>query len=62
LLLIGVVQVYMERIMSMGYLDSQSALIPLYTLWIVTHLLWGIGFAMYANRYLGAANHLMEAA
>lgn len=60
LLIIGVVQVYMERIASIGYLDTQSALIPLYILWIIANLIWAVGIAWYANRYLGSGQHLVD--
>jgi len=58
LLIIGVVQVYMERISGIGYLDTQDVLIPLYILWIPGNLIWAVGIAWYANRYLGSGNHL----
>jgi nitric oxide reductase subunit B len=60
LLIVGVVQVYMERILSLGYLNSQNTLIPLYLLWITASLVWAIGIAFYSNQYLNSANHLVK--
>ena len=31
----GLVQTYMERILSFGYLDTQAYLIPLYLFWLI---------------------------
>ncbi len=44
----GVVQVYLERLMSIGYLETQAALVPLYALWIGGLLLFAPGVAFYA--------------
>jgi|GEM_PF-482473 len=44
----GVVQVYLERLMSVGYLETQTALVPLYALWIGGLLLFAPGVAFYA--------------
>lgn len=44
----GVVQVYLERLMSIGYLETQAALVPLYVLWIVGLLLFAPGVVFYA--------------
>jgi nitric oxide reductase subunit B len=48
LTLAGVVQVYMERLLSIGYLDTQAALLPLHLLWIIALLLLAPGMAFYA--------------
>jgi nitric oxide reductase subunit B len=44
----GVVQVYLERLMSLGYLDTQAALVPLYVLWILGLMVFVPGVAFYA--------------
>ncbi|MCB9449963.1 MAG: hypothetical protein H6672_00900 [Anaerolineaceae bacterium] len=44
----GVVQTYLERILSMGYLDVQTLLVPLYLLWIMGLLLVATGAGVYA--------------
>lgn len=44
----GVVQLYLERLMSMGYLETQAALVPLYALWILGLLIFAPGVAFYA--------------
>jgi nitric oxide reductase subunit B len=44
----GVVQVYLERIISMGYLDVQTLLVPLYVLWTIGLLLAAVGAGVYA--------------
>jgi len=44
----GIVQVYLERLMSMGYLETQTALVPLYALWIIGLLIFAPGVAFYA--------------
>lgn len=48
LMVAGVVQVYMERLLSIGYLDTQSALLPLHVLWVIGLLLIAPGVAFYA--------------
>lgn len=60
LLIIGIAQVYMERILNLGYLNTQNTLIPLYILWISANLIWTIGIALYVNAYLNSANHLAK--
>jgi nitric oxide reductase subunit B len=44
----GVAQVYMERVLSIGYLDTQTLIIPLYALWVVGLLLLAAGLGIYA--------------
>jgi nitric oxide reductase subunit B len=44
----GVVQVYLERLLSVGYLETQTLMIPLYTLWFIGLLLVGFGILAYA--------------
>ncbi|MEZ4669200.1 MAG: hypothetical protein R3E39_14935 [Anaerolineae bacterium] len=44
----GVVQVYLERILSIGYLDTQTLLVPLYTGWTMGLLVLLLGFIVYA--------------
>lgn len=44
----GVVQVYLERLLSVGYLDTQTLLIPLYTGWTLALLVLLLGFMIYA--------------
>jgi nitric oxide reductase subunit B len=44
----GVVQLYLERLMSMGYLETQAALVPLYALWVGGLLIFAPGVAFYA--------------
>jgi nitric oxide reductase subunit B len=48
----GVVQVFMERVLSIGYLDTQSTILALYMLWIVGMLLWGLGLFLQTVRLL----------
>jgi nitric oxide reductase subunit B len=44
----GVAQTYMERLLSVGYLDTQNLLIPLYILWVIGMLLLAAGVGVYA--------------
>lgn len=44
----GVVQVYLERLLSIGYLDTQTLLIPLYTGWALALLVLLLGIVVYA--------------
>ena len=43
----GIVQVYMERIMGVGYLETQTAMIPLYGFWVVGWLIVALGMITY---------------
>jgi nitric oxide reductase subunit B len=47
----GLVQTYMERILSVGYLETQTYLIPIYIFWVIGLLVAAIGIAIYAVRY-----------
>jgi len=58
LLLAGVVQLLLERVLGVGYLDTQTVLVPLYVLWIVGILIWSVGIAKYAYHFLGSGMHL----
>jgi nitric oxide reductase subunit B len=44
----GVVQVYLERVLSVGYLDTQSHIEPLYAGWFAGYVIIGIGVVIYA--------------
>jgi nitric oxide reductase subunit B len=44
----GIVQVYLERVLSVGYLDTQSHLEPLYAGWFAGVVIVGIGVVIYA--------------
>lgn len=44
----GIVQVYLERLLSVGYLETQTLLIPLYTLWFIGLVLLAAGVVTYA--------------
>jgi nitric oxide reductase subunit B len=44
----GVVQTYLERVLSVGYLDTQNLLTPLYALWVIGLLLVAAGAGVYA--------------
>lgn len=48
LLAAGVAQVYMERYLSVGYLDTQRAITPLYLIWIGGWLSVHVGVGIYA--------------
>ena len=43
----GLVQVYLERLLSLGYLETQTLLIPLYRLWTVGLISIAIGLLVY---------------
>ena len=58
LLIAGVVQLIMERVLSIGYLDVQTVLVPLYVLWIAGILIWSIGIVKYAYHFLSSGMHL----
>lgn len=58
LLIAGVLQIMLERVLGVGYLDTQIVLIPLYTLWIIGILFWSIGIAKYAFHFLASRMHL----
>jgi len=44
----GIAQVYMERVLSIGYLDVQTLVTPLYALWTLGLLLLAAGIGVYA--------------
>ena len=44
----GLVQVYLERVLSVGYLDTQALLAPLYGLWVGGQGLSALGVVIYA--------------
>ncbi len=44
----GVVQVYLERLLSVGYLDTQALLVPLYIGWIMGLIVLLLGILLYA--------------
>lgn len=39
----GVVQIFMERLLGIGYLDTQNALVPVYMMWIIGLLVLSVG-------------------
>jgi nitric oxide reductase subunit B len=47
----GLVQVYMERLLSIGYLDTQTYLVPLYLAWIAGLGALAAGVGLYAVLY-----------
>jgi nitric oxide reductase subunit B len=44
----GIVQVYLERLLSIGYLETQTLIIPLYTVWVIGLVSVALGVAIYA--------------
>jgi nitric oxide reductase subunit B len=44
----GIVQVYLERVLSFGYLDTQNLLVPLYALWLLGGLATAGGLLTFA--------------
>jgi len=44
----GVVQTYLERITGIGYLETQTLIMPLYALWLVGLLSAALGIGIYA--------------
>jgi len=54
-LLAGIVQVYVERVLTVGFLDTQTALAPLFVLWIVglAVLAAGLGLAALPSQRAG---------
>ncbi len=44
----GVVQVYLERLLSIGYLDAQALLVPLYVGWVLGLMTLLLGIVLYA--------------
>ncbi len=44
----GVVQVYLERLLSIGYLDTQALLVPLYIGWVMGLITLLLGIVLYA--------------
>ena len=44
----GVVQVYLERLLSMGYLDTQVLIVPLYIGWVMGLITLLLGMVVYA--------------
>lgn len=44
----GVVQTYLERVLTVGYLDTQALLVPLYAAWLLGLLLLAAGLGVYA--------------
>lgn len=58
LLLAGVVQLILERVLTLGYLDTQAVLVPLYVLWIVGIMIMAVGIVKYAYHFLASGMHL----
>jgi hypothetical protein len=52
LIIAGVAQSFMERVLSIGYLDTQNTILPLYIIWIIGILLWSLGFFLQSVRLL----------
>jgi hypothetical protein len=52
LIIAGVAQSFMERVLSIGYLDTQNTILPLYMIWMIGILLWGLGFLLQSLRLL----------
>ncbi len=48
LALAGVVQVYLERLLSVGYLDTQALIVPLYIGWVMGLISLLLGIVLYA--------------
>ncbi|GAB1421276.1 hypothetical protein MASR2M15_14310 [Anaerolineales bacterium] len=48
MLIAGITQTYLERILNIGYLQSQTYLIPLYQFWILSLLSLTLGLVIYA--------------
>ena len=44
----GLVQVYLERLLGIGYLETQTLLIPLYSFWLIGLLSLSLGVGIYA--------------
>lgn len=44
----GIIQIYMERLIGIGYLDAQRLMVPLYLIWIGGLLLVAMGIGVYA--------------
>jgi hypothetical protein len=42
-----VAQTYLERILSIGYLETQTLITPLYALWVVGWLSVAVGIGIY---------------
>ena len=53
----GIVQVYLERILSVGYLETQELLVPLYLFWIVGLFSVAIGAGIYALGFRARGVH-----
>lgn len=60
LLVAGVVQMILERVLSIGYLDVQTLLVPLYMLWIIGIIMQSIGIVKYAYHFLTSGMHLPQ--
>jgi hypothetical protein len=45
--LAGVVQTFLERQLSVGYLDTQTLLVPLYTGWFAGLVVLALGIGLY---------------
>lgn len=52
-LLAGVVQVYLERVLTVGFLDTQTVLAPLFVVWIAGLAVLAVGLGWAALRGLG---------
>ncbi|MEQ8675708.1 MAG: hypothetical protein RLP44_20345 [Aggregatilineales bacterium] len=44
----GIVQVYLERILTVGYLETQTYMIPLYVFWVLGLMIVSFGLIFYA--------------
>lgn len=44
----GIAQTYLERILGVGYLETQTLIVPLYALWVLGWVSIGLGVGIYA--------------
>lgn len=58
LLLAGVVQLILERVLTVGYLETQTVLVPLYVLWIAGIMIMALGIVKYTFHFLASGMHL----
>lgn len=48
----GLVQIYLERVLGIGYLDTQTHITPLYAAWIVGLVVLAVGVLIYTAQYV----------
>lgn len=56
----GLVQVYLERVLSVGYLETQDFIVPLYAGWVAGYVIFALGTLIYALGFYARRPYFTE--